>query len=110
MPQENSAAATTTPQPVGDLIAVEVAYATPQKQHLLAVNVPANSSVEDAIKRSGILEQCPEVDLSQQKVGVWGKICSLEQILVAQDRAEIYRSLKADPKEARRKRAKQDKA
>lgn len=92
-------------EPTGDLIAVEVAYATPQKQHLLSLNVPQGSTLEDALRRSGILELCPEIDLSVNKVGVWGRLGKLDQPLESRDRAEIYRALKADPKEARRKRA-----
>lgn len=92
----------------GDLIAVEVAYATPQKQHLLSLNVPQGSTLEDAVRRSGILELCPEIDLEVNKVGVWGKLSTLGQTLAPRDRAEIYRALKADPKEARRKRAREN--
>ncbi len=91
----------------GDLIAVEVAYATPHKQHLLSLNVPQGSTLEDAVRRSGILELCPEIDLNVNKVGVWGKLSTLGQTLGSRDRAEIYRALKADPKEARRKRARE---
>ena len=91
-----------------DLIAVEVAYATPQKQHLLSLNVPQGSTIEDAVRRSGILELCPEINLEVNKVGVWGKLSSLGQTLESRDRAEIYRALKADPKEARRKRAREN--
>ncbi len=88
-----------------DLMPVEVAYATFEKQHLLNLDVPEGSTVEQAIRRSGILEMCPEIDLQQQKVGVWGKLAALDQPMRPRDRAEIYRPLKADPKEARRKRA-----
>ncbi len=91
----------------GDLIAVEVAYATPQKQHLLSLNVPHGSTLEDAVRHSGILDLCPEIDLTRNKVGVWGKLGQLDQTLQPRDRAEIYRALKADPKEARRKRARE---
>lgn len=94
----------------GDLIAVEVAYATLEKQHLLTLNVPADCTVAQAIQRSGICDLCPEIDLQNQKLGVWGKLVKAEQVLNPRDRVEIYRPLKADPKEARRKRAKQSAA
>lgn len=90
-----------------DLIPVEVAYATPEKQHLLSLDVPAGSTLAQAIERSGILELCPEIDLERNKLGIWGHISTAEQVLKARDRAEIYRPLKADPKEARRKRARE---
>lgn len=88
-----------------DLIPVEVAYATSSKQHLLSLDLPEGSTIKDAIVRSGILETCPEIDLAAARVGVWGKLASLEHQLKSRDRAEIYRPLKADPKEARRRRA-----
>lgn len=88
-----------------ELMPIEVAYATAEKQHLLNLDVPEGSTVEQAIRRSGILDMCPEIDLNHQKVGIWGKLSALDQPLRPRDRAEIYRPLKADPKEARRKRA-----
>lgn len=91
----------------GDLIAVEVAYALPQQQHLIKLEVPDGCVVEDAIQRSGILKQCPDIDLTQAKVGIWNKLSSLDARLQARDRVEIYRPLRADPKEARRRRAEQ---
>jgi putative ubiquitin-RnfH superfamily antitoxin RatB of RatAB toxin-antitoxin module len=91
----------------GELIPIEVAYATPEKQQLLSLDVPMGSTVEDAIQRSGILEMYPEIDLATQKLGIWSKIGQRDQILQSRDRVEIYRSLKADPKEARRRRAQQ---
>ena len=94
----------------GDLIAVEVAYATVEKQHLLTLNVPADCTVAQAIERSGICDLCPDIDLAQHKLGVWGRLVKAEQVLQPRDRVEIYRPLKADPKEARRKRAKQSAA
>lgn len=91
-----------------DLIKVEVAYARPEKQHLLSLNVPAGSCAQQAIELSGILEQCPDIDLDVVKIGIWGKTTERNQKLKPRDRVEIYRPLKADPKEARRKRAKKE--
>jgi putative ubiquitin-RnfH superfamily antitoxin RatB of RatAB toxin-antitoxin module len=84
-------------------IAIEVAYATPEQQVIIALDVPENSTVETAIQLSGLLTRFPEIDLSA--VGIFGKVCELNQLLKAGDRVEIYRSLIHDPKEARRQRA-----
>jgi putative ubiquitin-RnfH superfamily antitoxin RatB of RatAB toxin-antitoxin module len=84
---------------------VEVAYATPDQQTILQVTVAAGSTIETAIDRSGILEHYPEIDLSQQKVGIFSKICALSDVVSHGDRIEIYRSLTIDPKESRRQRA-----
>ncbi|WP_438971173.1 RnfH family protein [Methylophaga sp.] len=84
---------------------IEVAYALPDEQLILEVEVPSDSTVEDAIKRSGILERYPQIDLATDKVGIFGKMCKLNANLKNKDRIEIYRPLIADPKESRRQKA-----
>lgn len=86
-------------------IVVEVAYALPDEQLILEIEVDANCQVEEAIKRSGILERYPQIDLSTDKVGIFGKMCKLNASLNHKDRIEIYRPLIADPKESRRQKA-----
>jgi putative ubiquitin-RnfH superfamily antitoxin RatB of RatAB toxin-antitoxin module len=86
-------------------IEVEVAYALPQIQVVLPVQLPAGAVVGDAIRESGILKQFPEIDLANNKVGIFGKLSKLDAVLQPGDRVEIYRPLVADPKEARRKKA-----
>ncbi|MFW5954688.1 MAG: RnfH family protein [Guyparkeria sp.] len=87
---------------------VEVAYARPDVQVILEVDVPEGATVEEAIRKSGVLERFPEIDLSSQKVGIFGKVAPLSQALREWDRVEIYRPLIADPKAARRQRARRD--
>lgn len=87
-----------------DFIEVEVAYATEVRQTLLKTSLPIASSLRSAIETSGILLAHPEIDLQQQKVGVFGQICALEQILEAGNRVEIYRPLQQHPMQARRNR------
>ncbi|MFO7809643.1 RnfH family protein [Guyparkeria sp.] len=87
---------------------VEVAYARPDVQLILEVDVTEGATVEEAIRLSGILERFPEIDLSKQKVGVFAKVAPLSQALREWDRVEIYRPLIADPKAARRQRAQED--
>lgn len=86
-------------------IRVEVAYALPEEQVILSLQVPPGTTVEQAIQRSGILERFPQIDLARQKVGVFSQVVGLEHPLRAHDRVEIYRPLQVDPKEMRRKRA-----
>lgn len=86
-------------------ITVELVYITPAKQNILTMNMPKGSNIEQAIKRSGLLKQFPEIDLSVNKVGIFSKLQSLDAMLTMGDRIEIYRPLLADPKEARRRRA-----
>jgi len=86
-------------------ITIEVAYALPNEQVILSLEVASDCSVEDAIKRSGILESYPQIDISTDKVGIFGKMCKLNATLRNKDRIEIYRKLIADPKESRRQKA-----
>lgn len=88
-----------------DLIEIEVAYAQPQVQSVLTLKVPVGTTVMEAITRSGISAQSAEGDWSTSVVGICGKRVSLETVLREHDRIEIYRPLIADPKQARRKRA-----
>lgn len=86
-------------------INVEVVFAKPGEQVLEQLIVPGDSTVEAVILRSGILERFPEIDLTKNKVGIFGKATKLTETLHDGDRIEIYRPLIADPKEARKKRA-----
>jgi hypothetical protein len=86
-------------------IHVEVCYALPDQQYVFNVTVPAGSTLGDAIRRSGILDECPHINLQQNRVGVFSELRSLDDRVEEGDRIEIYRPLKADPKEARRRRA-----
>ena len=86
-------------------ISVEVVYALPQKQEILSLKLRSGALVSEAIARSGILRDFPEIDLASAKVGIYGKQVKLDAVLRDKDRIEIYRPLIADPKEIRRKRA-----
>ena len=88
---------------------IEVAYARSDEQIVKVIQGRPDMTVEEAINQSGILEECPEIDFSVNKVGVFGKAAKLDSVLHAGDRVEIYRPLIADPKEARKKRAAQGK-
>ncbi|RMF20023.1 MAG: RnfH family protein [Gammaproteobacteria bacterium] len=87
---------------------VEVAYALPDKQKVISLNVPAGCSAYEAVVRSGIREFFPEIDPDSAKLGIFGKAIAkpAEHVLHDGDRVEIYRPLKIDPKQARLNRAK----
>ncbi|AJI83179.1 Uncharacterised protein family (UPF0125) [Yersinia enterocolitica] len=90
-------------------IRVEVVYALPERQYLRTVSLEAGSTVEEAIKASGLLELRSDIDLTKNKVGVYSRPVKLGDKLNDGDRVEIYRPLIADPKELRRQRAEQAK-
>jgi len=85
-------------------INVEVVYARPDQAHLVSLMIPSGSTIMRAIQVSGVLQHCPEIDLTVNKVGIFGRVRDLDEVLKEGDRVEIYRSLSVDPKEARRQR------
>lgn len=88
-------------------IKVEVAYAKPDRQLIVSLDVNEGCTVEEAVLLSRIQEEFPEIVLADVSIGVFGKVESHPQsrVLKAGDRVEIYRPLIIDPKEARKKRA-----
>lgn len=86
-------------------IEVEVAFARESDNALLAVSLPQGATLRDAVEQCGMLERFPDIDLSINKVGVFGKAAKLDRVLESGDRVEIYAPLIADPKAARKKRA-----
>lgn len=95
-----------------ELITVEVAYATPNKQKIIELIVEPGVTAYQAAERSGICSEFSEIDLPSAKMGIFGQALGTkglksakEHILQPGDRVEIYRPLQADPKEARRRRA-----
>jgi hypothetical protein len=93
-------------------IKVEVAYALPQRQRIIELQVPRGATAFDAVQQSGITLEFPEIDPETADMGIFaknldGKTLPLpkEYQLKAKDRVEIYRPLQADPKAARQARA-----
>ena len=72
---------------------VSVAYALPEEQVWLSVEVEESATLMTAIHTSGILNMFPSIELDTQKVGVFGKVSSLEATLNEGDRVEIYRPI-----------------
>jgi uncharacterized protein len=91
-------------------IPIEIAYALPSQQIILKLQIEEGATAEQAIRISGILEKFPEIDLEQNKIGIFGKLGKPDNVLREHDRVEIYRPLIADPKEVRRQRAAEGKA
>jgi putative ubiquitin-RnfH superfamily antitoxin RatB of RatAB toxin-antitoxin module len=79
-------------------IQIGVTYVDPPRQAWLHIDVPPESTVRDAIEKSGILELFPGIDLATQQVGVFGKVTKLDAVLCPGDRVEIYRPITCDPR------------
>ena len=85
-------------------LSIEVCYASPDGQALIAVELPEGATLQQALDASGILQRFPQIDLNTQKVGVFGKLKPLDAVLADHDRVEIYRPLLVDPKLSRQRR------
>jgi putative ubiquitin-RnfH superfamily antitoxin RatB of RatAB toxin-antitoxin module len=84
---------------------IEVAYARPDRQWLLALEVDEGATAQAALLASGLLAECPELQIGEPVLGVWSRKVSPDTALEPGDRLEVYRPLQADPKTARRQRA-----
>ena len=95
-----------------DLITVEVAYATPEKQHVIQLKVATDTSIAEVIAQSGIENEFPALAIMLQtenlpQVGVFGKKIDPHTYLLQNgDRVEIYRPLAKTPNQKRLERAK----
>lgn len=87
-------------------IRVAVAWSPKEGEAVeVVVELARGASALDAIRASGMLERGGEVDISTQSIGIWGRVAALDGLLGEGDRVEIYRPLRLNPKEARRRRA-----
>ncbi len=90
-------------------IEVEIVYARPERQRRISLKVAGGTCVADAIRQSGILAECPEIDIGQAKLGIFSRRVDARAPLHDGDRIEIYRPLAADPNRARRERPRKSK-
>lgn len=86
-------------------VRIEVACALPQRQCIIALEVAAGTTAQQAVLQSGILAQFPMLDSGNLKLGIFSKATKPDTVLREGDRVEIYRPLLADPKAVRRQRA-----
>jgi uncharacterized protein len=86
---------------------IEIAYAEPQRAIVKALSLPSGSRVADALRLAALDPEFTGVDLANSALGIFGRPTRADQALQQGDRIEIYRPLAADPKVARRARAKQ---
>jgi putative ubiquitin-RnfH superfamily antitoxin RatB of RatAB toxin-antitoxin module len=91
-------------------ISVQVCYALPGSSFLKALTLNKGATITQAIEASGVLSSHPEIDVSQLRLGIFGKMKAADTEVREGDRIEIYRPLQADPKETRRRRAAHRKA
>ena len=84
---------------------IEVAYAEPGKQSLLAFQVACGTTARQAVLQSALPTELPHVDFAAAPIGIFGKKVKDSAPLREGDRVEVYRALLIDPKENRRRKA-----
>jgi putative ubiquitin-RnfH superfamily antitoxin RatB of RatAB toxin-antitoxin module len=87
------------------MLRVEVVYATSAVQRRYAVDLEEGATVRTALERSGVLHDFPQIDLTRDRVGIYGRLVALDEVLGEGDRLEILRPLVVDPRAARKRRA-----
>lgn len=86
-------------------IAVQVVHARPRRHWVVDLQVPAGTTVGEAIAMAGLEREVPELDVDPQRLAIFGRSAAMDEVLAAGDRVEILRPLLADPKDVRRRRA-----
>ncbi len=89
---------------------VEVVYALAGSAHIISLQVAPGATIREVIEQSGMLQRCAEIDLKKNRVGIYSRLRQLDDSVIDGDRIEIYRPLRLDPKEARRRRARKQQA
>ena len=84
---------------------VEVAYAGPEGQWLVELDLDDGATALEAVLGSGIPARLSSFDAVSVRLGVFSRAVPHDAPLREGDRVEIYRPLLADPKSARRARA-----
>ena len=93
-----------TPADAQGRMRIEVVYALPDRQELIAVDLPSGAILSDAVMASGLQQKYPDIEAGVTPAGIFGKRADWDAALEDGDRVELYRALIADPKEQRRRR------
>lgn len=72
--------------------------------HEIPLRLPLGATVAQALEQSGLQKLFPALDWQAVTVGIWGRKATTDQVLRENDRVELYRPLRVDPKVARRER------
>jgi hypothetical protein len=86
---------------------IEIAYAEPQRAIVKVLRLAPGSRVSVALRLAALDPDFAGVDLANAVLGIFGKLTHADHALQEGDRIEIYRPLTADPKAARRARARE---
>ncbi|MDE1894398.1 MAG: RnfH family protein [Pseudomonadota bacterium] len=90
---------------VEERLSVEVVHAQGGQAVRRTVELPAGSTVRQAIEASGLGALLPGGCFDSALFGIYSRRVDADHLLQDGDRVEIYRPLLIDPMEARRRRA-----
>jgi len=86
------------------VIEIEVACASPDKQIVRSLRIPVGTTAREALRRSGLAEEFQSIDFESAPIGIFGEVVPGSYLPRANERIEVYRPLRRDPREARRAR------
>ena len=84
---------------------IEVCFGDVDSQVVLVFQVPAGTTVRNAVLESKLPVLFPSYDFSVLECGVYGQGVPDHHLIHAGDRVEVYRPLVLDPKARRRLKA-----
>jgi uncharacterized protein len=87
-------------------IRVAVVYAERDRQTLIELEVPAGTTAAEAVARAALRQAHPGIP-ADAAIGIHGRLVKPDVVLAAGDRVELYRPLPADPKDTRRRLARE---
>jgi len=87
-------------------IRVELVHALPEEQHLLPLELDEGATVADALSLAANDLVFSRFAIDALTIAIWGTVVDRSKRLQDGDRIELLRPLLVDPKEARRRRAK----
>ena len=76
----------------------------PRQTQQWELQLPPGSTVADALQACPSGSTWRQVSKGTALCGIWGRVVEKTTVLQHQDRVEVYRALKVDPKVARRER------
>ncbi|MDZ7790928.1 MAG: RnfH family protein [Xanthomonadales bacterium] len=90
---------------VAERISIEVAAGLPRRQVVIPLEVAPGTTLAGAVALAELSSVLPELEIDENRLGIFGKLRPPDTVLRDGDRAEVYRPLAADPKEIRRQLA-----
>jgi putative ubiquitin-RnfH superfamily antitoxin RatB of RatAB toxin-antitoxin module len=85
---------------------VELVYALPDRAWSIVLELPSGAIATEAVARSCLATQVADFDAAGLSYAIFGRTITATTVLRNGDRLELLRPLVADPKQARRLRAK----